>query len=131
KKGDMPHDDEKQPTDAERKAIVGLIAGIKHLSSRAPGLFVIRRLSKVEYGNTLHDLFGVDPSVVHDLPDEVLGAGYTNTLSPLLMEQYLGVANEVLNRIIAPPGAPPTAVQQRLFGAVPDAGADSRVAARK
>src|SRR5258706_5352170 len=126
-----PEDEENQPTEQGRRSMVEWLAGMKHLSPRDPGQFVIRRLSKVEYGNTLHDLFGVDPQLAHDLPDEVLGAGYTNTLSPLLMEQYLGVANEVLNRIIAPAGAPPTAVQQRLFGAAPAAGADTRAAARK
>jgi mono/diheme cytochrome c family protein len=129
---DMPPEDEdKQPSDAERKMMVEWIAGMKHLSPRDPGLFVIRRLSKVEYGNTLHDLFGVDPQVVHDLPDEVFGAGYTNTLSPLLMEQYLVVANEVVKQVIAPPGAAPTAVQQRLFGATPGTEADQKAAARK
>ena len=73
---DMPPDDEeKQPSEQERKAIVDWIAGMKRLSPKDPGLFVIRRLSRVEYGNTLHDLFGVDPQIVHDLPDEVFGAG--------------------------------------------------------
>lgn len=129
---DMPPEDEdKQPNEQERKAVVDCIAGLKYLSPRDPGQFVIRRLSKVEYGNTLHDLFGVDPSVAHELPDEVFGAGYTNTLSPLLMEQYLAVANEVLHQVIAPPGAPPTPLQQRLFGTVPGAGVDAKVAARK
>jgi mono/diheme cytochrome c family protein len=127
----MPPEDEKQPTEQERKAIVDWIAGMKRLSPKDPGVFVIRRLNKVEYGNTLRDLFGVDPRLAHDLPDEVLGAGYTNTLSPLLMEQYLAVANEVLSRVIAPPGAPPTAVQQRLFGPPPAAGADPNAAARE
>jgi hypothetical protein len=91
---------------------------------------VIRRLTKVEYGNTLHDLFGVDAAIVRELPDEVFGEGYLNTLSPLQMEQYLGIANEVLNRILAPDNAPPTAVQKRLFGETPAAGADLRAAAR-
>lgn len=127
----MPPEDEDQPTDQERLQMLKGIAEMKHLSPRDPGLFVIRRLSKVEYGNTLHDLFGVDPRLAHDLPDEVLGAGYTNTLSPLLMEQYLAVANEVLDQVIAPPGAPPSAEQQRLFGPAPAAGVDTKVAARK
>ena len=130
-KHDMPpEDEEKQPSEQERKAIVEWIAGMKRLSPKDPGLFVIRRLSRVEYGNTLHDLFGVDPQIAHDLPDEVFGAGYTNSFSPLLMEQYLAVANEVLNRIIAPPGAPPTAMQQRLFGVDPGAEAARKMAAR-
>lgn len=132
KSHDMPPDDEdKQPTDEQRKEIIDWIAGMKRLSPKDPGLFVIRRLSRVEYGNTLHDLLGVDPRVANDLPEEVLGAGYTNSLSPLLMEQYLVVANEVLNQIIAPPGAPPTAVQQRLFGDDPGAGGDRKSAARR
>ena len=73
---------------------------------------MIRRLTKVEYGNTLHDLFGVDPAVADELPDEVSGAGYLNTLSPLQSEQYLGIANEALDRILAPEGKPPTQVQK-------------------
>ena len=137
KKHDMPPEDEdNQPSDQERGAIVDWIAGIKRLSPKDPGLFVIRRLSRIEYGNTLHDLFGVDPQIARELPDEVFGAGYTNSLSPFLMEQYLLVANEVLDRILAPPGAPPTAVEQRLFGVDPGAAADRKeadrtVAARK
>jgi hypothetical protein len=129
---DMPPDDEdKQPSDQERKAIVDWIAGMKRLSPKDPGFFVIRRLSRAEYGNTLRDLFGVDPQIALELPDEVFGAGYTNSLSPLLMEQYLTVANEVLSRIIAPAGSPPTAVQQRLFGADPGTDAGRKAAARK
>ncbi|MBI3857372.1 MAG: DUF1592 domain-containing protein [Planctomycetes bacterium] len=117
---DMPPEKEKQPGDPERQVIIDWVAGIKNLSPKDPGEFVIRRLSKIEYGNTLHDLFGVDPKIVGELPDEVLGAGYTNSVSPLLMEQCLTVANEVLNRM-------PAGVQQRLFGTAP---ADARRVAR-
>jgi hypothetical protein len=132
KSHDMPPEEEdKQPSDQERGVVMDWIAGIKRLSPKDPGQFVIRRLSRVEYGNTLHDLFGVDPQIAHELPDEVFGAGYTNTLSPLLMEQYLLVANEVVNQIIAPPGAPPTAEQRRLFGVDPGAGADGKWGERK
>ena len=125
-----PESEDKQPTEQERKVVIDWIAGMKRLSPKDPGLFVIRRLSRVEYGNTLRDLFGVDPQIAHELPEEVFGAGYTNSLSPLLMEQYLVVANEVLNRVFAAPGAKPTAVQQRLFGADPDNKADRQAAAR-
>ena len=127
----MPPEDEKQPTEQERKTIIDWVAGLKYLNAKDPGVFVIRRLSKVEYGNTLHDLFGVDPQVARDLPDEVFGAGFTNTFSPVLMEQYLQVANEVLDKVIAPPGSPPTEVERRLFGVTPGDGADKKEAARK
>jgi hypothetical protein len=128
---DMPPEDADQPSEAERKVVMDWIAGIKKRVSKDPGQFVIRRLNKIEYGNTLRDLFGVDPKIAKDLPDEVLGAGYTNTLSPLLVEQYLALANEVVDQVFAPPGKPPTAVQQRLFGNPPAAGADEKAAAKK
>jgi len=33
------------------------------------------RITLPEYGNTLHDLFGVNPMVAQELPDEVFGEG--------------------------------------------------------
>ena len=129
---DMPPEGaDKQPTEEERKKFLDWLAQIKFLSPKDPGLFVIRRLTKVEYGNTLHDLFEVDPAIAHELPDEVFGEGYLNTLSPLQSEQYLTIANEVLDRALAPNGARPTALQKRLFGEPPALGSDLRAAARK
>ncbi len=131
KSHDMPPDDvNKQPTDEERKKFVDWIATIKFLSPKDPGQFVIRRLTKVEYGNTLHDLLGVDRVVAQELPDEVSGEGYLNTLSPLQSEQYLGIANEVLNRALGPKGAPPTELQKQIFGEMPAPGSDLRAAAK-
>jgi hypothetical protein len=126
-----PENAPKQPTDEERQQFLGGLAKLKFLSSKDPGPFVIRRLTRTEYGNTLHDLYGVDPSVGSELPDEVVGEGYLNTLSPLQSEQYLAIANEVLNQILSPDGAPPTRVQKHLFGPEPVAGVDEHVAARK
>ncbi|HEY1173337.1 MAG TPA: DUF1592 domain-containing protein [Verrucomicrobiae bacterium] len=117
---DMPPEDEdKQPTEEERQRFLAGINQVKYLSPKDPGEFVIRRLTKMEYGNTLRDLFGVDASIAHELPDEVFGAGYLNTLSPLQSEQYLGIANKVLEQILAPDGKAPTALQKRLFGKTP------------
>jgi mono/diheme cytochrome c family protein len=111
---DMPPEGEKQPSDAERKTVADWVANLRVLSPKDPGEFVIRRLSKVELGNTLHDLFGVDPAIVGDLPDEVLGAGYINSVSPLLVERCLMIAGEVLHRM-------PEARQKELFGWPPEA----------
>jgi mono/diheme cytochrome c family protein len=121
----------KQPTEEERQLFADWVGTIKYLTPQDPGVFVIRRLTKVEYGNTLRDLFGVDPAVAAELPDEVSGAGYLNTLSPLQSEKYLAIANEVLNRVLAPKNAPPTKVQKRLFGEKPAPGSDLRAAAKK
>jgi mono/diheme cytochrome c family protein len=132
KSHDMPPDSaDKQPTDEERQKFLTGIGKIKFLSSKDPGPFVIRRLTKVEYGNTLHDLLGVDPAVADELPDEVFGEGYLNTLSPLQSEQYLAIANDVLDRVLGGEGKPPTKMQKQLFGKTQGPGADERAAARK
>lgn len=129
---DMPPANERmQPSDKERKAVIEWVDGMKRRVPKDPGLFVIRRLNKREYGNTLHDIFGVDPAIARELPDEVVGAGYTNNLSPLLIEKYLSIANSVLDKSFAPPGSKPTAVQRRLLGEPPAKGADPTAAARK
>lgn len=107
---DMPPDDADQPSDDERQRFLDALAQIKYLSTRDPGPFVIRRLTKVEYGNTLHDLLGVDAAIAKELPDEVPGEGYLNSLSPMQTEQYLGIANAALQKM-------PAQVQNRLFGA--------------
>jgi hypothetical protein len=125
-----PEDADKQPTDEERQKFMDWVARSKFLSPKDPGPFIIRRLTKVEYGNTLHDFLGVETDVASELPDEVFGEGYLNTLSPLQLEQYLGIANEVLDRILAPAGKPPTEVQKRLFGEKPKPGTDLRAAAK-
>jgi hypothetical protein len=124
---DMPPDDaDKQPTEAERQRFLQLIEEIKYLSPKDPGPFVIRRLTKAEYGNTLHDLLGVDASVAEELPEEVFGQGYLNSLSSLQSEQYLSIANAVVHSAFPPNLAPPTEVQKRLFGEAPAAGTDPR-----
>jgi len=125
-----PRDADKQPTEAERKKFIEWIGTIKFMCAQDPGPFVIRRLTKVEYGNTLHDLFGVDRSVAAELPDDVAGEGYLNSLSPLQSEQYLVVANAALDRVLGPEEGPPTPMQQKLFGKPPVSG-DERIAATK
>lgn len=126
-----PVDAKKQPTDEERKKFLELIPLIKFLNPKDPGLFVIRRLNKVEYGNTLHDFLGIDPSIARDLPDEVPGEGYLNTLSPLQTEQYLEIANEALNKSLGPKDGPPTNRQKLLFGTTPTSEKDWRDSAKK
>ncbi|MBB5038019.1 DUF1592 domain-containing protein [Prosthecobacter dejongeii] len=128
---DMPPDDSDQPAKEERQRFLDSLGKVKYLSAKDPGPFVIRRLTKMEYGHTLHDLFGVDASVAQELPDEVAGQGYLNSLSPMQTEQYLSIANEVLDRILAPAGKPPTEMQKRWLGQTPAPGADEREAAKK
>lgn len=129
---DMPPEyADKIPTDDERRQFVEWIGKLKYLAPRDPGPFVIRRLSKTEYGNTLHDLFGVDQSIVDSLPDEVVGEGYLNSISPLQSELFLDIANKVVDQVISPEGKAPTETQKRLFGEEPFKNADLRSEARE
>ena len=121
---DMPPDDADQPSDEERGRFIDAIAKIKYLSARDPGPFVIRRLTKSEYGNTLHDFLDVDPTVAAELPDEVAGEGYMNSLSPLQSELYLEIANAALQKLSPK-------VQKSLLGEPPARGADLRAEAGK
>lgn len=126
-----PEDSSKKPTDEQRRQFAEWIGKLKYLTPRNPGPYVIRRLNRVEYGNTLRDLYGVDPSIAKRLPDEVIGEGYLNSISPLQSELFLELANQVVEQVVAPEDERPTVVQKRLFGDAPVEGADLRSAARK
>ena len=128
---DMPPDDAaKQPTDEERRQFVEWVGQLKYLAARDPGPFVIRRLTKTEYANTLHDLYGVDPTIADSLPDEVVGEGFLNSISALQSEQFLDIANKVVTQVVASEGQAPSAVQARLFSEVPPEDTDLHKAAR-
>ena len=88
-------------------------------------------MTKTEYGNTLHDLFGVDTSIADSLPEEVSGEGYLNSLSPLQLEQYLTIADKVLDRALTSKGESPPEMQERLLGELPTRETDTRPAARR
>ncbi|MFN3150323.1 DUF1592 domain-containing protein [Bremerella sp.] len=131
KVNDMPPEyAEKIPSDEERQQFVEWVGKLQYLSPRDPGPFVLRRLSKIEYANTLHDLYGVPTSIADSLPEEVMGEGYLNSISPLQSELFLDIANKVVDTIVAPEGDPPTEAQKRLFGEVPADDVDMTAAAR-
>ena len=110
-----PEDSSKKPTDEERRQFIKWIGKIKYLAPRDPGPFVIRRLTKTEYANTLRDLYGVDTSIADSLPEEVVGEGFLNSISSLQSELFLSIANKVVEQIVAPKGKAPTTNQTRLF----------------
>ena len=116
---DMPPDGVEQPSDEERLMFQGWLQQAKYLSPKDPGSFVIRRLTKTEYANTLRDLFEVSTDVADSLPDEVAGEGYMNSLSPLQIEQYLLISEEVLRRVFPQDDEKILQSHQRLFQQAP------------
>jgi hypothetical protein len=95
-----PKKEAKQPTSQERAMFAEWVAGFKKLLVKDPGRGPLRRLSQVEYANTLADLLGVDPKIADEIPKDEVGAGFTSSIPPLLMEKYLSVAEAALDEVI-------------------------------
>ena len=92
----------RQPSAGERQQFTTWVRSLKQLYPKDPGRGTIRRLSQVEYANTLHDLLGVDRAVASQIPQDAVGEGFNSSISPLLIEKYLLVADAVLDEAIKP-----------------------------
>lgn len=137
---EMPPPASKQPTDGERRL---LAAWVKHaaearvnpdtltkeqlqLALAAPPRS--RRLNRVEYNNTLRDLFGgLDLRPGDLLPTEGAGgegfdtAGATLFTTPVLLEKYLEAAELVLGKVFPPAGDAPRAASNAEAGRLAEA----------
>lgn len=102
-RGEMPPAYQTQPKDAEKqKVIAGIIETVTE-SIRQP--IALRRLNRLEYENTVHDLLGVDVPLADLLPEDGLVQGFDKgadglSFSSVLMEQYLEAANVAFDAAI-------------------------------
>lgn len=113
--GQMPPDDEPQPTEHQTLTISQWIddalAYYPEDGAVDPGWFTIHRLNRSEYRNTMRDLLGIDPDVIDlasDLPRDDTGYGFDNiadvlSMSPLQLELYLAAAERALDLALGPP----------------------------
>ena len=65
----------------------------------------VRRLNRVEYRNTIHDLMGIDFNADAEFPPDDTGYGFDDigdvlTVSPMLLEKYLAAANEIVTEAV-------------------------------
>jgi hypothetical protein len=102
--GEMPPKGMPRPNEAASKSVVSWLEA--SLGSKAessvidPGSVTARRLNRTEYNNTTRDLLGVDLQLADSFPQDDSGYGFDNigdvlSLSPVLMEQYLGAAEKL------------------------------------
>ncbi len=107
--GAMPPEDEKRLTSAERQAIAGWVRGelTDWLASvqREEGRSKFRRLSRTEYANTIHDLFGFRPAVIRHLPGDGRVDGYDKVsaalpLSSASADGYMRITEDTLSRML-------------------------------
>lgn len=106
--GLMPADDGPRPTADEIKLLENWIKyeamGINP-AQPDPGQLVLRRLNRIEYGNTIRDLMGVEFASEVEFPPDDTGHGFDNlgevlTVSPLLLEKYLQAAEEIVDKAV-------------------------------
>ena len=108
--GEMPPKKEPRPQPADVAEVVKkLNARLDEAAAkqRSEGRVVLRRLNRVEFENTVRDLFSVDVSVKEMLPEDAVAQGFDNVgaalnVSPVLMERYLEAADAVLNAAVVP-----------------------------
>ncbi len=111
---EMPPKQMKQPSDAERQAIIDFVHGVRAGEIRRlggdPGIVLARRLSNAEYDNTVRDLTGQDMQIARQFPvDPANTAGFDNsgetlTMSPALLNKYLAGARQIADHMVLTAG---------------------------
>ena len=110
----MPPADAEQPSEADRLMLADWIDRTLRETACVDGPFagitVARRLNRVEYENTIRDLFGLTLGFDDTLPaDGSGGEGFDNNgetlyLQPMLFERYVAASQQILDKaIVSPP----------------------------
>jgi len=115
--GDMPPEDEKQPSLAELEEVTtwieqGLARAAKKLAGHT-GEVVLRRLNRTEFEYTVEDLFGVRGDFAEGFPEDAEEDGFDNMGAALMLsaeqiDQYWQAADAILDRAIVTREKPDT-----------------------
>jgi len=106
-----PEEEEKQPTDKQRKGVSEWIRGdftALHLEKqKREGRSILRRLSRSEYANTVQDLFGLRPTVGINLPEDGRVDGYDKASAALALSAsgaagYFKMAEDLTKWVLQP-----------------------------
>jgi mono/diheme cytochrome c family protein len=125
--GEMPPEGEPKPEVHQARAVaVWLAAELRHAARQSlthGGRVVLRRMNRVEYANTIRDLFDM-PALPGESPLEILPpdgtaegfdkVGAALMLDPSLLEKYFEVASQVAARAIVD-GPPEFATHKKRF----------------
>lgn len=121
-KREMPPKKKSQPSDAERQAVLDWLGRELRVAvaarQQAEGRVALRRMNRLEYQHTMHDLLGIEVNLVELLPEDGAAHGFDKvssalTLSPVQVEKYLEAADVALDAAIGI-GPKPAFVQQRF-----------------
>jgi hypothetical protein len=103
----MPPSEEPQPQTEQRDRVLRWIeTAVFKVDPKNPdpGRVTIRRLNRTEYENTIADLLGLDFDTDEAFPEDDTGYGFDTigdvlSISPLLMEKYIGAAEEIADKV--------------------------------
>ena len=105
--GIMPPYKKEQPATPDKERLAAWIKTSPQIfgydaENPDPGRVTLRRLNRVEYRNTIHDLMGIDFKTDDEFPPDDTGYGFDNigdvlTVSPLLLEKYMQAAETIVN----------------------------------
>jgi mono/diheme cytochrome c family protein len=107
--GEMPPKDEDRPDPAEVKRVVGWIDANLFAADSArrerEGRGRVRRLNRVEYEYTMHDLLAIDVPLKDLLPEDGTGFGFDKVgdaldISSVLLDRFLQAADTALDAAI-------------------------------
>ncbi len=137
--GDMPPKKKPQLKPKEKERVLNwLDSAINHFDYSKvdnPGYEPVRRLTHIEFSNTLRDLLGLVLYLVADFPIDLSGtSGFENSantlfLQPILMERYLSAVDKAVEAVV-PLDRRPSA-DSPIFVAWPSGKITEREAARK
>ncbi len=107
----MPPPDKDRPTDEEYQTMISEFEEyFDSLSAKNPNPGIVptmRRLTRTEYQNAVRDLLKVNLDVTELLPKDESSHGFDNitvgTLSPTLLNRYVGVAQKVARIAVGEP----------------------------
>lgn len=120
--GMMPPAGVRRPEAAKVDAFASAIeAAIDKAGSAAPnpGRLSLHRLNRTEYANSVRDLLGFEIEPASLLPPDNMTHGFDNiadglTISPTLMESYIGAADVISRLAVGDPAASPRVETYRV-----------------
>ena len=110
--GEMPPDDAPRlPESDQLKALQKLLRSQLRLLAEKQKPGMLKRLSRVEYQNTVNDVFGSDFSLLDRLPLDNIEVGFNNNadnlhMSVFDMESYFTIANLIAESVVSDKPAP-------------------------
>lgn len=122
--GSMPPKKQPRPPQAERNQVVAWIDDQLLAADRraqgAAGSVGLRRLTRLQYQNTIHDLLAIDLELKDLLPEDNRAFGFDNigaalNLSSVHLQAYLEASRVALNKAVVH-RAKPERVKQRFDG---------------